>query len=72
MSTEEEDEQELTYADVKVMPRQGRKIPQMEEIEVEYGQVKFSSRPSRTARPSGDDCVYAKVCRDRWFSEFFG
>lgn len=65
MSTEEEDEQELTYADVKVMPRQGRKIPQMAEIEVEYGQVKFSSRPPRTARPREDDCVYAKVHRDR-------
>lgn len=65
MSTEEEDEQELTYADVKVMPRQGRQIPQMTEIEVEYGQVKFSSRPPRTARPREDDGVYAKVHRDR-------
>lgn len=66
MSTGEEDEQELTYADVKVIPRQGRKVPQLTEIEVEYGQVKFSSRPSsRTARPPEDDCVYAKVRRDR-------
>lgn len=58
---EEEDEQELTYADVKIVQRQDRQRQQRPNTEVEYGQVKFSERPQQTAEPTGDDCVYAKV-----------
>lgn len=64
--TEEDDEQELTYADVRVVKRQVRREPQKEEAGVEYGEVKFSGRPRRSAQPAGDDCVYSMVCRDRW------
>ncbi|XP_071314353.1 uncharacterized protein [Trachinotus anak] len=62
---EEADEQELTYADVRVLHGQGRQVKQREELEVEYGQVKFSERPRQAAEPTGDDCVYARVCKDR-------
>ncbi|KAK2849200.1 hypothetical protein Q5P01_009034 [Channa striata] len=61
----EDNEEELTYADVRVTQRQERQLQQTAEVEVEYGQVRFSGRPRQTVRPSGDDCVYAKVCRDR-------
>ena len=47
-STEEEDDQELTYADVKIVQRQGRQMHQKTEMEVEYGQVKFSGQPQQT------------------------
>lgn len=64
--TEEDDEQELTYADVRVVKRQVRREPQKEEAGVEYGEVKFSGRPRQSTQPAGDDCVYSMVCRDRW------
>ncbi|KAK2849194.1 hypothetical protein Q5P01_009028 [Channa striata] len=51
--------------DVRVIQRQERQLQQTAEVEVEYDQVRFSGRPRQTVRPSGDDCVYAKVCRDR-------
>lgn len=63
--TEEDDEQELTYADVRVVKRQVRREPQKEEAGVEYGEVKFSGRPRQSTQPAGDDCVYSMVCRDR-------
>ncbi|XP_044219286.1 uncharacterized protein LOC122990177 isoform X3 [Thunnus albacares] len=44
----EEDDQELTYADVKIVQRPGRQMHQKAEMEVEYGQVKFSGRPQQT------------------------
>ncbi|XP_067455213.1 cell surface A33 antigen-like isoform X2 [Thunnus thynnus] len=44
----EEDDQELTYADVNIMQRPGRQMHQKAEMEVEYGQVKFSGRPQQT------------------------
>ncbi|KAK2849197.1 hypothetical protein Q5P01_009031 [Channa striata] len=50
---------------VRVTQRQERQLQQTAEVEVEYDQVRFSGRPRQTVRPSGDDCVYAKVCRDR-------
>lgn len=59
----EEDDQELTYADVKIVQRQGRHAPQKADIEVEYGQVKFSGRPRKTVETTVDECVYAKVRR---------
>ncbi|KAK2904098.1 inactive tyrosine-protein kinase 7-like isoform X1 [Channa argus] len=61
---EEDNEQEVTYADVRIMQQQGRQLQQTAEVEVEYGQVRFSGRPQQTVKPSGDDCVYAKVHRD--------
>ncbi|XP_033989899.1 uncharacterized protein LOC117485453 [Trematomus bernacchii] len=61
----DEDEQELTYAVVKIKQRSGRQVQQRAEPEVEYGQVKFSERPRPTADPAGEECVYAKVRRGR-------
>ncbi|XP_070819512.1 uncharacterized protein [Chaetodon trifascialis] len=62
---EKEDEQELTYADVSIVQRQARQVQPRAETEVEYGQIKFSQRPRRAAEPTGDDCVYAMVRKDR-------
>ncbi|XP_035863305.1 hemicentin-1 [Sander lucioperca] len=63
----EEEDHELTYADVRFAQRPGRQVQQRAktEVEVEYGQVKFSERPQQTVEPAGDECVYAKVRRDR-------
>ena len=69
-STEEEDDQELTYADVKIVQRQRRKMHQKTEMEVEYGQVKFSGRPRKTVKATEDECVYAKVRKSRWYAVF--
>ncbi|XP_044219480.1 uncharacterized protein LOC122990271 isoform X2 [Thunnus albacares] len=44
----EEDDQELTYADVNIVQRPGRQMHQKAEMEVEYDQVKFSGRPQQT------------------------
>ncbi|KAG7230275.1 hypothetical protein INR49_024379 [Caranx melampygus] len=66
MSTcEEAGEQELTYADVRILQRQGKPVKQREEVEVEYGQVKFSEQPRQAVEPAGNDCVYAMVRKDR-------
>ncbi|XP_032384024.1 uncharacterized protein LOC116696891 isoform X3 [Etheostoma spectabile] len=63
----EEEDNELTYADVRFAQRPGRQMQQRPETEgeVEYGQVKFSERPQQTVEPAGDECVYAKVRKDR-------
>lgn len=70
-SAEEDDEQELTYADVKIVQRQDRQRQQRADMEVEYGQVKFSGRPRQVAEPTGDDCVYAKVRIGSWLGQCF-
>ncbi|CAJ1058553.1 HEPACAM family member 2 [Xyrichtys novacula] len=62
---EDTDEQELTYADVRIAQRQGRQVQQRGEAEVEYGQVKFSQRPRQSAKTSGDECVYSNVRKGR-------
>ncbi|KAF1384635.1 hypothetical protein PFLUV_G00122250 [Perca fluviatilis] len=64
---EEEDDQELTYADVRFAQRPGKQMQRKAEVEVEveYGQVKFSERPQQTVEPAGDECVYARVRKDR-------
>ncbi|XP_051277007.1 LOW QUALITY PROTEIN: hemicentin-1-like [Dicentrarchus labrax] len=62
---EQEDDQELTYADVRIMQRQGRQTQQRAEVEVEYGQVKFSERPRQAVEPTADDCVYSQVRKGR-------
>ncbi|XP_013133003.1 uncharacterized protein LOC102076834 isoform X1 [Oreochromis niloticus] len=63
---QKEDDQEVTYADVRVMKQQGKRVEQtaQAEAEVEYGQVKFSKRPRHTEL-RGDDCMYAKVHKVR-------
>ncbi|XP_026048321.1 uncharacterized protein LOC113036294 isoform X2 [Astatotilapia calliptera] len=63
---EDECDQDVTYADVRIMKQQGKPAVQTTEaeVEVEYGQVKFSRR-SRHTEPTGDDCMYAKVQRFR-------
>ncbi|CAI5652023.1 unnamed protein product [Oreochromis niloticus] len=58
---EKDDDQEVTYADVRVMlQQQGRRVEQRVEAkpEVEYGQVKFSKRLRHT-EPTGIDCIYS-------------
>ncbi|XP_077389076.1 uncharacterized protein LOC144026337 [Festucalex cinctus] len=61
-----EDQEELTYADVRIVNQSTRSIKVREEVEVEYGQVKFSERPRRTVKTAKDDaCVYAQVYRGR-------
>lgn len=62
------DEHELTYAAVKIVPRQGRQIKRP-EMEVEYGEVKFSQRPRPPVEPAGDECVYSMVRKGRWFEQ---
>ncbi|XP_077958307.1 hemicentin-2 [Gasterosteus aculeatus] len=61
----EEDDQELTYSEVRIGPRPGRQMKQRAEEEVEYGEVKFSQRPRHNVEPAADECVYAKVRRER-------
>lgn len=61
----EEDNQELTYSEVRIGPRPGRQMKQRAEEEVEYGEVKFSQRPRPNVEPAADECVYAKVRRER-------
>ncbi|XP_067373784.1 T-cell surface antigen CD2-like isoform X2 [Channa argus] len=48
---DEDNEQEVTYADVRIMQQQGRQLQQTAEVEVEYGQVRFSGRPQQTVKP---------------------
>ncbi|MEQ2220173.1 hypothetical protein ILYODFUR_002683 [Ilyodon furcidens] len=63
----EEDDQEVTYADVRIVKKQERK-EEVNVADVEYGQVKFSKRPkSRPDRPNPtmDDTVYAQVRKGR-------
>ncbi|XP_027864759.1 uncharacterized protein LOC114139196 isoform X1 [Xiphophorus couchianus] len=62
----ENDDQEMTYADVRIVKKQGRRVDKSEEADVEYGQVKFSKKP-RTSQtnPTMDDTVYAQVRRAR-------
>ncbi|XP_062416804.1 T-cell surface antigen CD2-like isoform X2 [Pungitius pungitius] len=62
---QEEDNQELTYSEVRIGPRPGRQMKQRAEEEVEYGEVKFSQRPRHNVEPAADECVYAKVRRER-------
>ncbi|XP_069576115.1 uncharacterized protein [Brachyistius frenatus] len=61
---EGEDDQEVTYADVRMVQRQQRQVEQRGKVEVEYGQVKFSERPRQT-QPAGEDCLYANVRKGR-------
>ncbi|XP_034037185.1 hemicentin-1 isoform X2 [Thalassophryne amazonica] len=58
---EEEEDHEVTYADVKILQCQTRPKHKMQEMEVEYGQVKVSGERWQTTEPTEDDCVYAKV-----------
>ncbi|XP_038132872.1 uncharacterized protein LOC119777933 [Cyprinodon tularosa] len=62
----EEDDQELTYADVRVVKNQGKKVELSADVDVEYGQVKFSKRqrPER-ANPIVEDTLYAQVNKGR-------
>ncbi|XP_069027737.1 uncharacterized protein [Embiotoca jacksoni] len=57
---EGEDDQEVTYANVRMVQRQQRQVEQRGKVEVEYGQEKFSERPRQT-QPAGEDCLYANV-----------
>lgn len=57
---EESDEQELTYANIRVVQQQSGQVQQRAE-QVEYGQVKFSEPSRQNAKPMEPDCVYAHV-----------
>ncbi|XP_061786401.1 uncharacterized protein [Nerophis lumbriciformis] len=60
-----EDEQDLTYADVRIMTQPRQQIKARQEVEVEYGQVKFSQRPRPSIKLGQDGCVYGNVNRGR-------
>ncbi|XP_061691845.1 uncharacterized protein LOC133509124 isoform X2 [Syngnathoides biaculeatus] len=59
------DEEELVYADVKIVTQQRRSIKAREEMEVEYDQVKFSERARPPVVMNYDASFYAQVRRDR-------
>ncbi|XP_035983347.1 uncharacterized protein LOC105920137 [Fundulus heteroclitus] len=63
----EEDDQELTYSDVRIVKKQERKVEQSVEVDVEYGKIKFSKRPQQDQSKStvDDDTVYAQVSKGR-------
>ncbi|XP_061643771.1 uncharacterized protein LOC133484751 isoform X2 [Phyllopteryx taeniolatus] len=63
--SDRKDEEELVYADVRIVDQPRRSIKVREEVEVEYGQVKFSEQPCRTVAMKDDGTVYAQVRRDR-------
>ncbi|CAJ1058414.1 uncharacterized protein LOC125894961 isoform X5 [Xyrichtys novacula] len=58
-------DQDLTYAEVNIVPRQGRQVQPEVEIEVEYGQVRFAQRPQQPVEPPGENSLYAKVHKSR-------
>ncbi|XP_030002176.1 hemicentin-2-like isoform X2 [Sphaeramia orbicularis] len=62
---DDEDDHELTYADVRIVPNRGRQMQPRREMEVEYGEVKVSGRPRQTFETPNDDCVCAKVRKGR-------
>lgn len=64
-SAEEEGGQELTYAEVKIVQRQGRRMHERENVEVEYGQIKISGRPQSAVVPTQDECVYSQIRKNR-------
>ncbi|XP_034400080.1 uncharacterized protein LOC117737932 isoform X3 [Cyclopterus lumpus] len=61
----EEGDQELIYADVRIVQRPGRQPQQRAEMEVEYGEVMLSERRRPTVEPAEDECMYAKVRKGR-------
>ncbi|CAL1613291.1 unnamed protein product [Knipowitschia caucasica] len=60
---DEEDNQELTYADVRILRQPGREPQPKSEEEVEYGQVKFSNQSPHASVAEDNVCIYSKVCR---------
>ncbi|XP_061901960.1 uncharacterized protein LOC133649152 isoform X2 [Entelurus aequoreus] len=60
-----EDEQDLTYADVRIMTQPQKQIKARQEAEVEYDQVKFSERPRPSIKLGQDGSVYANINRGR-------
>ncbi|XP_051937157.1 platelet-derived growth factor receptor alpha-like [Hippocampus zosterae] len=60
-----EDEEELTYADVRIVNQPRRSIKMREEVEVEYGQVKLPQRPRGTVAAKNDASIYAHVRKHR-------
>ncbi|XP_057705299.1 T-cell surface antigen CD2 [Corythoichthys intestinalis] len=59
------DEQELTYADVRIVNQPRRSIQVKKDLEIEYGQVKFSERARRSVAVKEDPRLYAQVRRNR-------
>ncbi|XP_055015223.1 CD166 antigen homolog isoform X3 [Boleophthalmus pectinirostris] len=60
---DEELDQELTYADVRVLRQPDRRPQRASEGEVEYGQVKFSNHGPVVSVEEDNACIYAKVRR---------
>ncbi|XP_037117800.1 uncharacterized protein LOC119128979 isoform X2 [Syngnathus acus] len=60
-----EDEEELTYANVRINHQPRRANTEIEDGMVEYGQVRFSERPRRTVVVNNDPSTYGQVRRDR-------
>ncbi|KAK0139804.1 T-cell surface antigen CD2 [Merluccius polli] len=58
------DAEDVTYADISVLQRQGKPREQTES-EVEYGEVKVAPRGRQTVETNMDDCLYAQPRRMR-------
>ncbi|XP_076020897.1 hemicentin-2-like isoform X2 [Genypterus blacodes] len=54
-------DQDVTYEDVRITPRHGKPRPQQVEMQVEYGQVRFSQGSKRRIESPADDTLYAVV-----------
>lgn len=59
----EENDQELTYSDIRIVKQGGRRVEQNVEEEVDYGQIKVSKRPHQSDA-AADERLYAKVQKD--------
>ena len=59
LSAETTEAEDVTYADVSVLQRQGQRREQREG-EVEYGAVRVAPGPGRTLETNVDECVYAQ------------
>lgn len=57
-SSEEEDDQEEIFADIRVVKRQAKQLERRAELE--FGKVKYSKRPRQT-EPTGNACLYGNV-----------
>jgi hypothetical protein len=59
LSADTTEVEDVTYADVSVLQRQGQRREQGEG-EVEYGAVRVAPGPGRTLETNVDECVYAQ------------
>lgn len=63
-SAVKEDDQELTYSDIRVVKKREKRVEQKVEEEVAYGQVKVSKRANQSEAGTNDS-MYATVEKNR-------